>query len=543
MPQIEISKLLKRAEKAWQKNRQWHGLLRDAYELAMPQRNLFDDRTEGEQKGDRVFDSTLQVATVRFGNRLQSNLTPPFQKWAQLLPGPFIPRDRKDEAQRILENIRDTFFAALAASNFDTSVSEFYLDLAIGTGCMIVQEGDDDVPIQYCTVPQHEVAYDLGPYGEPWGIFRRRKMMAYLIGEEWGKDFKPPEGWDRIIKDRPEREFTLHECMYFDAKERTWYYDVCLRGAGLGSRATDKEGMAKIVEREYEESPWIITPWIKIAGENRGRGPVLHALADAKVLNKVKELILKNASLAIAGVWTARDDGVLNPNTVRITPGAVISVADNAGSRGPALQALEFNGKFDVAQIIIEDLVTTIKKIMFDDQLPPDAGPVRSATEIVERIKQLSADIGAPFGRLMQFIRQVIQKSLNVLVRKGVITNTGGKLFKVDGSFINVQITSPLAQVQNLSEVQTALQWLDILNHMGPEVALLGMQVENAPEWFADRLGVSRDLVRKADERKKLQVMVGQLVARQAQTANQRVGSAPPDSGAQPPQGDMMQAA
>ena len=44
-----------------------------------------------------------------------------------------------------------------------------------------------------------------------------------------------------------------------------------------------------------------------------GRGPCLYALPDIKTLNKVIELNLKNASLSIGGVFTAVDDGVLNP--------------------------------------------------------------------------------------------------------------------------------------------------------------------------------------------------------------------------------------
>ena len=42
-------------------------------------------------------------------------------------------------------------------------------------------------------------------------------------------------------------------------------------------------------------------------------------------------MILRNASIAIAGVYTARDDGVLNPNNIRISPGSIISVASNGG--------------------------------------------------------------------------------------------------------------------------------------------------------------------------------------------------------------------
>ena len=99
------------------------------------------------------------------------------------------------------------------------------------------------------------------------------------------------------------------------------------------------------------------------------------------------ELLLKNASLNIAGVYTAIDDGVLNPQTIRVAPGAVIPVASNGGSRGPSLQPLPRSGDLQLTQIVLGDLRANVKKILLDDSLPPDNMSARSATEIVERLK------------------------------------------------------------------------------------------------------------------------------------------------------------
>ena len=41
-----------------------------------------------------------------------------------------------------------------------------------------------------------------------------------------------------------------------------------------------------------------------------GRGDVLTVLPDIKTLNKVVELTLKNAAIAVTGIWQAEDDGV-----------------------------------------------------------------------------------------------------------------------------------------------------------------------------------------------------------------------------------------
>ncbi|NIR25506.1 MAG: phage tail protein, partial [Gammaproteobacteria bacterium] len=102
------------------------------------------------------------------------------------------------------------------------------------------------------------------------------------------------------------------------------------------------------------------------------------------------ELVLKNASLAIAGVYTAADDGVLNPQNIKIQPGAVIGVARNGGPQGASLAPLPRAGDFNVSQIVMNDLRMNIKKILMDDTLPPDNMSARSATEIAERSRELA---------------------------------------------------------------------------------------------------------------------------------------------------------
>ena len=82
----------------------------------------------------------------------------------------------------------------------------------------------------------------------------------------------------------------------------------------------------------FAENPFVAFRWLKLPNETYGRGPVAKALPDIRTANKVVELILKNASIAATGIWQAEDDGVLNPATIRLVPGAIIPKA--AGSAG-----------------------------------------------------------------------------------------------------------------------------------------------------------------------------------------------------------------
>ncbi len=149
---------------------------------------------------------------------------------------------------------------------------------------------------------------------------------------------------------------------------------------------------------------------------------LITALPDIKTLNKTLELVLKNASLAISGVYTAADDGVLNPATVKIIPGAIIPVARNGGPQGESLKPLPRSGDFNVAQIIMGDLRGNIKRILLDESLPPDNMSARSATEVVERMKELSQNLGSAFGRLInETMIPLVAKILQVMDDRGII--------------------------------------------------------------------------------------------------------------------------
>jgi hypothetical protein len=270
-------------------------------------------------------------------------------------------------------------------------MSEFLLDLCVGTAVMLVQPGDDDVPIRFTPVPQYLVSLEEGPHGTVDNVYRKLRVRGEAIQRQW-PDAKLPARLVEQIERKPEMEVDLVEATVFNPDEDLYCYHLIW----------PKDKMADdLVYRTMTVSPWIVSRFMKIPGEVYGRGPLITALPDIKTLNKVKELVLKNASIAISGVYTAADDGVLNPQAIRIVPGAIIPVARNGGAQGESLRPLRSGTDFNVSQLVINDLVMSIKKMLYDDSLPPDNMSARSATEIVQRMKELSQNLGSAYGRLI----------------------------------------------------------------------------------------------------------------------------------------------
>jgi hypothetical protein len=515
MMRLSAEDVLKRHEKALIKKEDFRNLYEEAYEFALPQRNLYDGHYDGKvggtKKMNRVFDSTAINSTQRFANRMQSGIFPPQRKWCRLEPGPDIPEDRKAEAQAALDVYNDRLFSTLKQSNFDIAIGEFLLDLSVGTAVMMVQPGDDVNPINFVPVPQYLVSIEEGANGQVDNVYRRIRLKGEVIQRQW-TDAKIPAELQKKIDDKPTDDVELIEATIFDQKRGDYCYHVI-----------HKESKTELVYRRMDYSPWIVSRYAKVAGEIYGRGPLITALPDIKTLNKTKELVLKNASLTISGVYTAADDGVLNPNTVKIMPGAIIPVARNGGPQGESLRPLPRAGDFNVSQLVINDLVANIKRILLDESLPPDNMSARSATEVVERMKELSQNLGSAFGRLInETMIPLVSKMLQVMDDRGIITLP----LKVNGLEIKISPVAPLAMAQNMDDIQNILQYAQIAQQAGP-AGQTTIKVEEMMDYIAEKLGVPQSIRPTPQER----MMMKQQMAQAAQQMAAEQQMAPEQQG------------
>jgi hypothetical protein len=386
---------------------------------------------------------------------------------------------------------------------------------------MMVQPGDDVSPINFVPVPLFLVSYEEGANGQVDNVYRRMRMKGESIQRQW-PDAKIPEDLKRLIENKPTDDIELLEATIFDQKRGDYCYHVIW-----------KAGKEELVYRRRTTSPWVISRYMKVAGEIYGRGPLMTALPDIKTLNKVKELLLKNASLAVAGVYTAADDGVLNPNTVKLVPGAIIPVARNGGPQGPALLPLPRSGDFNVSQLVINDMSANIKRILLDESLPPDNMSARSATEIVERMKELAQNLGSAFGRLInETMIPLVAKILEVMDERGLIDMP----LRVNGLEAKVVPVAPLAMAQNMEEVNAIIQYTQLMQAFGTDGAL-AIKADAAVDYIGDKLGVPASVRNTAAERA---VIMETMQQQQQEQAIAQAMAMQAQQGAMPPPEGMM---
>ena len=182
------------------------------------------------------------------------------------------------------------------------------------------------------------------------------------------------------------------------------------------------------------------------------------------------------------------------------------------GSNG--LQPIQSAGKFDVAQLVLSDMRLNIKNALYNDMLGnPDRTPA-SATEVAERMADLSRRMGAAFGRLQsELVQPVIQRVIYILKKQGRI-----ELPTVNGREVKIRATSPLAQAQANQDITTVARFLEMVGGVfGPEMLQLLIDGEESAIYLAKKFGVPERLIRDKEQRKQIAALAQQAAQQQQQ--------------------------
>ncbi len=378
------NKLLQMYKKALELRAPWINRWESAQRYTMP---------TADDESATLFDATAGDAADNLAACLYSLMTPPESQWINLV--------RESELSPNADAATMMLRAHLNDSNFYTVIHQCYMDLVIlGTACLFMSENPigSDSAFSFTAIPMSDIAILRD------AVFHTTSMSARDVMDKY-PEWTPPANLRDTINRNPETPLKLVQALV--GKEFTAWLDV---GGDIENNI--------VATGLFETNPFIIFRWAMASGEMYGRGPVLRALPDIKTANKVVELVLKNATIAVSGIWQADDDGVINLSNINLTPGAIIPKA--VGSSG--LTPLASGADFDVSQIILGDLRERIRHTLLADRLGLLSEKEMTATEILARNADMMRILGATYGRLLhEFIRPMTERGLQILSRRGLI--------------------------------------------------------------------------------------------------------------------------
>jgi len=448
----------------------WETHWQDVLDYTLPNmQDVITKRTAGTKKGQLLFDNTAMTSCEMLASALHGMLSNPNTFWMELLsfdPGVNAIEDVTEYLQEFTARIH----SYLNATNFQTEVHQFYLDLCtIGTAIMVI-EPDDDKIFHFSTRHIGECVVAENNLGRVEEIHRCFQWDARQILQE----FLPKnEDLDKMIslnKKELEDKFTdkVIQCYEkglsdkFEIIHSVYKDDLLLdRGQPFVSQYVLKGAKDKkeLRVRGFRRFPYLVSRWVKASGETYGRSPAMTALPEAKTVNQMRKALVKAAQKVVDPPTQGPDDGFIMP--LKTAPGSHHYY--RAGSPDRIMPIFpDINPRIGLD--VIQMTQMNIRSAFFVDKLNLLTGDRMTTVEVNQRIEEQLRFLAPMLGRQrFEFLIPLVDRLVDILVdRDGgsgeFIGEVPPELMDVG---LSVEYTSPIARAQIVTQGQNMVRALE----------------------------------------------------------------------------------
>lgn len=473
----------------------WQSILQKTYRYSQPNRNIFDlvpmgsgvqqnSLTQGQNINWYVFDDTLPYATDVLVNRITNALVPAGKKWLYFSPGIEVPDELKKEVKEKLGKNTDKFFNYIHNSNFQLIIGECFYDMMASTGFLVANPGiEEKQKIIFDSMPPDKTYADEGPYGSFDSYYRDwHKLPREHAEVMWeGIELPAPEYGQ---EDNPGADcFTLYEMIYKCYKTKKWKHCV-----------VEEKTKEIVFKAMHVTSPMIGFRAKKLSGEVYGRGPAMDAMPAAATINQAMFDEIMAANFKALPIYMGFGDGVFNPETFKVVPNTVLSCAPTTSGTWP-LQPVPSAGDITWSNLIINDLREQINRRMMTNPFGAVDDPRKTATEIIERQREIAENASAAFSRIQrELLDPLVERVIDIMRQNGDWDDP-----MVDGKIIEVQYETPLVISQGQKEVLDLLQFDSYVKQIYGEEQSLGVfEMNLVSPWMADKLNIDMGLIKNS---------------------------------------------
>jgi len=485
-----------------------------------------DDALAGAQAAAaEIYDSTLRDSVNILAAALLSGLTPPNSLWLD------FNLETEDQAgKKWLSEFAKGIWSGIHNANYDVAGLEIITDYVIAMACLYVEEGDlgKGKMFNFKSWPLHSCFFaDSTGKGMVDTLYRPYVLTAEQATEEFTDARYPLSEAVKKAMDnnKPDTPFQFLHAIYPNRKDKQIKFKVASEHVEIQTkRLVRKSG--------YAEQPFMVLRGMTVPDSVYATGICENGMPDHKTVNELVKLVLSNADMAIAGMWGAVDDGVLNPKMVTVGARKIIAMANKE-----SFFSLKSGAQFDVSALVKKDLQGQIRRSMKADQLHPDnEGPDMTAYEIRKRTEMINKQLIPLTGRLQpEFLSVMVERCAGILLRAAAATNwqrfmTSPPPDSVAQQIATISYKSPLARSQKIDEVHAMDAYeerLGALAQAGVTGPMDLYDVDSAYREKSELLGVPQKHIRSQDDVLKLRKERAKAMAEaQKQQADQEIKKA-----------------
>jgi hypothetical protein len=222
------------------------------------------------------------------------------------------------------------------------------------------------------------------------------------------------------------------------------------------------------------EMPAFIARWRKVAGSRWGHSPAFVCLSDILTLNQLTEETLEALGKVVDPTTMVTERGLLSDLDLGRGGLTVVKSKDD-------IWAYESKARFDVGELKIDRLQSSINQAFFVDQLQLKESPAMTATEVQVRYELMQRLLGPTLGRLQaDFLDPLITRTFNILARAKMLPVPPQDVIDAEAEY-DVNYVGPLPRAQRMQTVEAINSFVGNL----AQVAEIFPQVLDIPDMDA----------------------------------------------------------
>ena len=463
------SELKNNLSRLMEKRSTWESHWQEIADLMLPRKaEITKERARGDKRSTQIFDATGIHSLELLAASLHGMLTSSANRWFSLRYKEAV-LNENDEAREWLEDSIDKMYLAFARSNFQQEIFENYHDLiAFGTSCLMVEEDEDDI-IRFSARHIKEIYVEENKKGLIDNVYRKFKLTVDQAVQKFGAENLSKE-INNIYKSNPYDEVEICHIV-----RPRFSYD---------SSKQDKKNMKfqsiyfehgtdhVISVGGFNESPYVVSRYLKSSTEIYGRSPSMNALPDVKVLNKMVEHGLKAAAKMIDPPLLVPDDSMLAP--VRMTPGSLNYYRSGSRDR---IEPLNIGQNTTVTLNAENARREAIARMFHVDQLQIQSNRTMTATEVLQRNEEKMRILGPVMGRIQsELLEPMINRVFSIMLRNRLFREAPPILANQE---IDIEYVSPMALAQKGQELQNVMRGLELFGSLAQTMPVMDYIDEN----------------------------------------------------------------
>ena len=480
---------------------------KECYKYCAPERQQsFTDvsalalETERKQARTDLYDTTAVEGIQLLVSSIVSGTTSPVSLWFKSIPSGVDTPSELTQGEHWLNLVDNFIFRNIHSSNFDSEVTDFLTDLVVAGWAVLFADTNREKggftfntwSIGNCYISSTQAS------GLIDTIYREFELSAEQIVSEFGID-NVSDKVKTAAEKKPDQKFILVQAILPRDKKLVKGEAGQRVSTAMPFASYTIEAQSKHILKEsgYEEFPCIVSRFKKIPDSHYGLGMGSMVISDCKTTNQLMKLSLQTAELNLGGLWISQHDGVINPNTLRIRPNAII-----AANSVDAIKRLD-TGSANVGMGLdfLQHFQAKIKRTLMSDQLTPQGSSPLTATEIQARVNVYRNQLGAIFSRMQsEYLQTLLERVWGLSMRSGMLPPAPEELMQA--SRISFNFLNPMASSQKLSWV-TSIQELMLnvgqMAQIDPTV-MDNLNMDAMVQICADALAVPTEAIRTDEE-------------------------------------------